>query len=413
MNHADFLRKITGAQANSSGIPGLSRILMKEINRPVIITDVKGHVLSWHCPPSVALFPEERITLPSTIKDQNEAPSIGIIGLKGRKLKYYCWAIGEAKILGYLLVIGMSEESADDKPQTFYPFAEVVSLAMMVEIMHQREMAEREKNYRDEFVRDLIFNNFDGIDEVIRSGKAWGCEFSEVHIVMVIELLNKGKSLETDRLDASLRIEKFLAEEVPGSIVGEMAHFQVVITPLPKEKAEDWHTYIRDLFAKLSPIISEWDYVVGVGKLYESVNMLYRSYQQAKVAIELCKLVQYDCSLAFFDELGAVRLFYNQSEQDLDEFYKEVIGPLEKFDRESNGSLLVTLWHYLGSDRDLKRASEKLFIHTNTLRYRLKKIEELLGASLEHEETRFNIYAALKIAAILGKLEQNNNPEIK
>lgn len=66
----------------------------------------------------------------------------------------------------------------------------------------------------------------------------------------------------------------------------------------------------------------------------------------------------------------------------------------------------MTLWHYLRDGRDIKNVSTKLFIHTNTLRYRLKKIEELLGASLEHEETRFNIYAALKVAAILGKIEQ-------
>lgn len=406
MNLTVFLRKITTAQANSMGIPGLSRILMNEINRPVIITDVKGRVLSWHCPPSVALFPEERIMLPSTIQNQREIQNEGIISLKGKKFKYFCWPIGEAKILGYLLVLEKPEESSETKkPLIFGQFAEAVSLAVMVEIMHQREIAEREKNYRDEFVRDLIFNNFDGVDEVIRSGKIWGCDFSGAHIVMVIELLRKSNSQETDRLEASLSIEKFFLEKAPGSIVGEMAHFQVVIIPLPKAQSADWHSYTRNLFTALSPIIFEWDYIAGVGKLYESINMLYRSYQQAKVALELCKLVQHDCSPAFFDELGAVRLFYNQSEQDLDEFYKEVVGPLVKFDRENNGSLLMTLWHYLRSGRDIKNVSEKLFIHTNTLRYRLKKIEELLGASLEHEETRFNIYSALKVAAILGKIE--------
>lgn len=406
MNLVEFFRKLTTAQANSTGIPGLSRILMNEINMPVIVTDAKGRVLSWHCPPSVALFPEERIMLPSKIQNKSEIPSIGIISLKGKKLKYFCWPIGEVKILGYLLVLEKPEESSETgQPPIFSQFTEAVSLAVMVEIMHQREIAEREKNYRDEFVRDLIFNNFDGIDEVIRVGKIWGCDFSGAHIVMVIELLNKSNSREIDRLEASLSIEKFFEEKVPGSIVGEMAHFQVVIIPLPKAQSDDWHSYTRDLFAALSPIVSEWVYIAGIGKLYNNINMLYRSYQQAKVALELSKLVQYDCSPAFFDELGAVRLFYNQSEQDLDEFYKEAIGSLEKFDRENNGTLLQTLWHYLRAGRDMKHVSEKLFIHTNTLRYRLKKIEELLGANLDHEETRFNIYAALKVAAILGKIE--------
>lgn len=406
MNLADFLRKIANAQANSMGIPGLSRILMNEINMPVIITDDKGRVLSWHCPPSVALFPEERIMLPSTIRNQSDLPGEGIISLKGKKLKYFSWPIGEVKILGYLLLIEKPEQLTETKPPLFGQFVEAVSLAVMVEIMHQREIVDIEKNYRDEFVRDLIFNNFDGIDEVIRLGKIWGCNFSGAHFVMVIELFNKSNNLESNRLEAALSIEKFFIEKVPGSIVGEMAHFQVVIIPLPKEQANDLHAYSRNLFATLSPIISDWDCIAGVGKLYESINMLYRSYQQAKVALELCKLIQHDGLPAFFDELGAVRLFYNQSQQDLDEFYKEAIGPLEKFDQENNGNLLMTLWHYLRAERDLKLVSQKLFIHTNTLRYRLKKIEELLGASLEQEETRFNIFAALKVAAILGKIDE-------
>ncbi|KUO60029.1 MAG: hypothetical protein APF84_13410 [Gracilibacter sp. BRH_c7a] len=405
MSLADFLRKIAAAQANSTGIPGLSRILMNEINMPVIITDAKGRVLSWHCPPSVALFPEERIMLPSTILNHRENLIEGIISFKGKKFKYFCWPIGEPKILGYLLVIGKLEESLETKSLMFGQYAEAVSLAVMVEIMHQREIVNIEKNYRDEFVRDLIFNNFDGIDEVIRLGKIWGCNFSGAHFVMVIQLFNKSNNLEPEQLEASSSIEKFFIEKVPGSIVGEMAHFQVVISPLPQSQSADWHFFTRDLLAGLSPIISEWDYIAGVGKISGSINELYRSYQQAKVALELGKLIQHDCSPVFFDELGAVRLFYNQSEQDLDEYYKEVMEPLEKFDRENNGSLLMTLWHYFRAGRNMKKASEKLFIHTNTLRYRLKKIEELLGTSLEDEETRFNIYAALTVAAILGKIE--------
>ena len=70
----------------------------------------------------------------------------------------------------------------------------------------------------------------------------------------------------------------------------------------------------------------------GVGQLYGDVKMLYRSYQQAKVALELGKIVPDKTRLAFFDELGAVRLFYNQSEQDLEEFFQEVIGGIEQYD---------------------------------------------------------------------------------
>ncbi|EGW41933.1 hypothetical protein DOT_0143 [Desulfosporosinus sp. OT] len=50
-----------------------------------------------------------------------------------------------------------------------------------------------------------------------------------------------------------------------------------------------------------------------------------------------------------------------------------------------------------------------MYIHANTLRYRLRKVEELIGYSLDAQEVKFNVYAALKVGIILGIIKEKEN----
>lgn len=395
-----FYRKIVLVQVERAGLQGLTRILMNEYQKPVIITDAQGKVLSWHCPAQITLPMEERLILPSTVRQLKDSSGVGVLGLKGQKLDFACWPIGSDPRLGYVFVFGSKEVEPD-----LANAAQMISLAAMVEIAQRREIAERERIYRDEFVRDLLFNNFYGMDDVVRAGKVWGWDFTVAHIALVFESLPEQRHIGGSIVDKRPQIEQQLLEVQPGCIVGVMGSLLVILIPWQDVEGQGWHVKAQAIYSELSAQFPEILFNAGVGKLHQNVNMLYRSYQQAKVALELGRIVLGGNRLSFFDELGAVRLFYNQPEQDLEEFYKEILGPLERYDRDNNGSLAATLWHYLLANRESKVVKEKLFIHANTLRYRLKKIEELVGASLEDEETRFNLFAALKVAAILGKIQ--------
>ncbi|WP_040410849.1 helix-turn-helix domain-containing protein [Desulfosporosinus sp. OT] len=106
---------------------------------------------------------------------------------------------------------------------------------------------------------------------------------------------------------------------------------------------------------------------------------------------------------------SATRLFYNQREQDLRDFFNETLGPVLNYDQHHDGNLLLTLWHYFISGGDISTAIKKMYIHANTLRYRLRKVEELIGYSLDAQEVKFNVYAALKVGIILGIIKEKEN----
>lgn len=135
----------------------------------------------------------------------------------------------------------------------------------------------------------------------------------------------------------------------------------------------------------------------GIGRVYASAGELFRSYQEAKVAIELGYMMDSDRGTPFFSELGLERLLHNHDQQELTEFHNEVLGGLDKLERTLKDELLGTLEKYLFNQCNLKATANMLFLHPNTLRYRLKKAEEILELDLEDFDTKLNLITALKI----------------
>lgn len=78
------------------------------------------------------------------------------------------------------------------------------------------------------------------------------------------------------------------------------------------------------------------------------------------------------------------------------EYYAHVLGELHKHDNEEL-SLISILESFAENQFEVTRTAEALFLHRNTLRYRLNKIENIMGRSLNDSHTRFDIMAALKI----------------
>jgi PucR family transcriptional regulator, purine catabolism regulatory protein len=86
-----------------------------------------------------------------------------------------------------------------------------------------------------------------------------------------------------------------------------------------------------------------------------------------------------------------------QGTAELRSFQQETLGELIDYDEKSGSQLLPTLEAFFTSNGNLSKTAEMLFVHRNTLMYRLKRIEELTGATLDDPEVRFDLQLALKM----------------
>jgi purine catabolism regulator len=134
----------------------------------------------------------------------------------------------------------------------------------------------------------------------------------------------------------------------------------------------------------------------GVGRVYQNWERLSESYAEACEALELAPSLP-DAGLASFDELGLLYWLRHLPAQVRDKNrFSQVIRTLAESDAARRSDLLLTLEAYLDAGRNMQEAANRLFLHRNTLRQRLTRIEELCDLDLGDALTCLNLHVALK-----------------
>ncbi|MFP7443029.1 helix-turn-helix domain-containing protein [Bacillus infantis] len=136
----------------------------------------------------------------------------------------------------------------------------------------------------------------------------------------------------------------------------------------------------------LTQILRDCSHVrIGVSALgavgtIESIQILY---SQSATALTHSKT--HELQLSFWEEMGIEKVGYNLHSHHLfPHFDEEILGPLLSYDQKKNASLTETLYIYLKHFCSLQKASSELYIHPNTVKYRLQKINELLPLDIQN-----------------------------
>lgn len=89
--------------------------------------------------------------------------------------------------------------------------------------------------------------------------------------------------------------------------------------------------------------------------------------------------------------------------EELEDFYATTLKPLVDYDNKKSTELVKTLEAYFMFNGNLTRMSEHLYTHYNTILYRINRINEITGMSLDDSNDRLNLEIALKIRELLVK----------
>jgi carbohydrate diacid regulator len=142
--------------------------------------------------------------------------------------------------------------------------------------------------------------------------------------------------------------------------------------------------------------------VVGIGTIVTGVKDLAKSFKEAQVALEVGKVFDTEKSIVCYDHLGIARLIYQLPTTLCEMFLKEVFkkGSIDSLDQET----LFTIQRFFENNLNVSETSRKLFVHRNTLVYRLEKIKKLTGLDLR----QFDDAIVFKVALMVKKYLVSN-----
>ena len=143
--------------------------------------------------------------------------------------------------------------------------------------------------------------------------------------------------------------------------------------------------------------------IIGIGTVAEHLRELADAYKEAQTAIDVCKVFDTEKSIINYENLGIGRLIYQLPTTLCEIFLTEVFkkNSIDALDQET----LFTINKFFENNLNVSETSRKLFVHRNTLVYRLEKIKKLTGLDLRMFDHAIVFKVALMVRKYLSSRE--------
>jgi carbohydrate diacid regulator len=174
-----------------------------------------------------------------------------------------------------------------------------------------------------------------------------------------------------------------------------------LVTELPPDG--DPTEYVRELAAAVESKLSAelpGQIVIGVGLPARDLRELADRHKEAQVAIEVGRVFDTEKTVIYYENLGIGRLIYQLPTTLCEMFLSEIFkkNPIEALDAET----LYTINKFFENDLNVSETSRKLFVHRNTLVYRLEKIKKITGLDLRELDHAIVFKVALMVKKYLN-----------
>lgn len=267
----------------------------------------------------------------------------------------------------------------------------------------------REKNVLKDFFQALARPD-SSTEEVVTLARRLGCDIDVPHVLLHIlpwtprptqrPRRTRGGSLRSGGgwSDLAGQVEARLAARFAGLLVDRLDRSFLALVPLGPLAPDEAVASIREM--DWGAPDSGGALSVGVSSPCSGVTAYARGFEEAASAAEVGALIRGGPGVTTYDELGPYRYVLN-SEEGVRDRYRERLEPVVEYDRRRGTQLLDTLEGYLDHRGNVVVTSRALFIHPNTLRQRLGRIERVSGVDLEHDD-----WLSLAVATKVVKLQR-------
>lgn len=331
--------------------------------------------------------------------------------------KYQCIdVVNKEQKFGYIMLLSdRSDRTYPDTDSNIYKTAiEYASIVIILRMQIRISNRMIEEKYYSSFVGDLMLNNVKTREEINTRAHLYGWDLDGGGFVAIIDINNIKKyylrdldtgtneklQKYTDRIfDTSI---KYIKQAFPSTIYYSQSDFIafLITGKLPvsaRKTLADTFSQIQHSLLNAVPFTIS----MGVGMYVDDIINIHNSYQQAKQVIQTVYQIQQFNRLFFYDQIGIYRLLFSiSSNNEAIEFCDKYVKPLQQYDDQHHANLIETLQSIINCGWNLKLASEKLFLHYNSVKYRFQKICDLLEIDLRDNSRHTEIELALKIYLI-------------
>ncbi len=269
--------------------------------------------------------------------------------------------------------------------------ARQAAIAVALELMRERAVRETERRLAGDVLADALSGRLD--DEEVR-GRLRPFGIGGDAAVLVFDLEDPVRV--ADELEAALDREGVSALVA----VTTAARRELLCAVVDAEAGEP----VEVATAARAELARDGRAVRAAASRTGAAGAVHRSFHEARCALEATSFANGDApEVASHRDLGAFTLLLALQDDEALRLYSEsLLAPIEGTDNEYGGELLRSLEAFIEQNGQWERAARELYCHRHTLRYRIRRVEELTGRDLSRAHDRIELWLALRARELVG-----------
>lgn len=344
------------------------------------------------------------------------------IGLNGdsNKLKAIVQGIIKKKLAGLIVNVGPYIKEVPPEvillaDQANFPIFELPWEVKIIEVTRELcshiVMKQTEERSVKDFLEQLLLCPLADPEVLIQRAAYYGYDLTKPHQVAIIsptrlaDFLKEQKINDEKKLVAfKMRFEQLVRQTVTkdGRKILQMLWGDDIVLLMPYEKDGTGKnknmSLLGEVLKNLSLAVPNFTVTGGLGGKFDSLQAARESYLQAIKVLRFAALKTAPKAIYAYEQLGIYKLLFEIEPDKLAMYYQEVIEPLHTYDHKHHMDMVSSLFVYFEENCNAAKTAKRLFVHRNTLDYRLKKIEEITGRNLDDPYDRLT----LQLGVIVG-----------
>jgi PucR family transcriptional regulator, purine catabolism regulatory protein len=401
-------KQLTQISSRNEGMAALINEIARLTNKAVVVQDKRMNIIdSAEQPQFIGVWEEidnflrSSSNLPTEVQDRMRVSeldnpvlmqSLPVPGVA----RLICPIITKNVGRGYLSIIGRDTELDDiDTLVTEHGAA-----ACALEMAKAKAISETEKRLRGTFLDRLLLGDVSQ-QEAMRQGERFDHDMQAVHVAIVM-------AWQGEKIFSNRRLETLINSIVHGQHEQALVWQRDQVNELVVFHASPPDNPI-DTALKLAHACAQEAHrqypgariAVGVGQAAKDIPAWRNSYRDAVQALELARRLNTDDPL-YIGDLGVYQLILSLNDREkLTDFCDRTLGALVKYDRDQNADLIKTLEAFFQCHGNLSQTAETLFVHRNTLLYRMNRINDIAQIDLDRPEIRLALHLALTVRRLM------------
>lgn len=304
----------------------------------------------------------------------------------------------------------------NNKPLLDYDYITMENAGTVIThvLQQQQALLEKEWQLRGECLDDLIWQNYTDNNIALGRAEFFGVDLMKNFCVFVIDH-SKSETAQTqnttneiaqnfdeiERLRDPIRRALSFAN-YPILIQNKVNTIVILVELSDHMEHRTTKTKICSLLTDTIKQYTNKNFIIGVSNVHISLPEVKIAYKESITAIKCGYAFKNKTNHVFFDDMGVFSFLYElQDSETMLTFFDKKFRALLQYDKEKDGDLINTLKTYFDCNCNIQKTSEELFLHKNSIIYRLHKIEQLTASVLHDRESTFQLQLCIKLMSLI------------